>query len=82
MLSLSSKTFRSFSSQLLARSQSTLVIIFINNIISYFSTQFYQVLVEHNNSELSPTTLHAVTAATQVGGEVCAFILCGSQSPF
>lgn len=51
MLSLSIKSFRSFS-HLLARSQSTLV------------------LVEHNNAKLSPTTLHAITAANQVGGEV------------
>lgn len=28
------------------------------------------VLVEHNNEQLSPVTLHAVTAAAQLGGEV------------
>jgi len=52
MLSLSSRTMRTFSSSLLARSQSTLV------------------LAEHNNETLNPCTLNAITAASQLGGEV------------
>lgn len=52
MLSISNRTFRAFSSQLLARSQSTLIV------------------AEHNNEKLNAATLHAVTAAGQLGGEV------------
>jgi len=52
MLSISNRTFRAFSSQLLARSQSTLIV------------------AEHNNEKLNAATLHAVTAAAQLGGEV------------
>jgi len=52
MLGISNRTLRAFSSQLLARSQSTLII------------------AEHNNEKLNAATLHAVTAAGQLGGEV------------
>jgi len=57
MLSLSRVAARSLtSSQLLARSQSTLVV------------------AEHDNSALAAATLHAVTAAGQLGGEVSCLV--------
>lgn len=43
------------------------------------------VIVEHNDSELTPATLHSVTAAKQLGGEVACLVAgtnCGPVSEF
>ena len=32
------------------------------------------VIAEHNNSELNPSTLHTITAASQVGGDITVLV--------
>ena len=37
------------------------------------------VIAEHNNKELNPVTLNAITAASQIGGDVTALLM-GSET--